>query len=98
MANTDYLCNRIDELENEVATLDEKRNEYQVLSEDLEKELEELKEEHKQALKKIEELSDKLYDAFTEINRLYQKIGTIKANEVIRLITKGNYEYEERWD
>ena len=49
MANTDYLCNRIDELENEVATLDEKRNEYQILSEDLEKELEELKEEHKQA-------------------------------------------------
>lgn len=98
MANTDYLCNRIDELENEVATLDEKRNEYQILSEDLEKELEELKEAYKQALKKNEELSDKLYDAFDEIKRLHIKIGKIRANNIIDLITKGNYEYEERWD
>ena len=98
MANMDYLCNRIDELESEVAALDEKRNEYQVLSEDLEKELEELKEAHEQALKKNEELSDKLYDAFEEIKRLHIKIGKIRANNIIDLITKGNYEYEERWD
>lgn len=95
MANMDYLCNRIDELENEVATLDEKRNEYQILSEDLEKELEELKEHHEKLLMENEDLSDKLDIAFLEIRRLHSTIANIRAFNVIDSISSGRYKNEE---
>lgn len=94
-ANTDYLCNRIDELENEVATLDEKRNEYQILSEDLEKELEELKADYNRLLKENKKLSAQLRKAFSEIRYLDCYIATMNSDAKIRKIMESEDEDEE---
>ena len=94
-ANTDYLCNRIDELENEVATLDEKRNEYQVLSEDLEDEVEGLKVDCARLQKENEILRNKLRRAFDEIRALHGVLATLKANMVINDIMKDEGGNEE---
>ena len=94
-ANTDYLCNRIDELENEVATIDEKRNEYQILSEDLEKELEELKADYNHLLKENKKLSAQLRKAFSEIRYLDGYIATMNSDAKIRKIMDSEDEDEE---
>ena len=95
MANTDYLCNRIDELENEVATLDEKRNEYQVLSEDLENEVEALKTDNAKLLKENKKLSVQLRKAFSEIRYLDGYIATMNSDAKIRKIMDSEDEDEE---
>jgi septal ring factor EnvC (AmiA/AmiB activator) len=95
MANMDYLCNRIDELESEVATLDEKRNEYQVLSEDLENEVEALKTDNAKLLKENKKLSVKLRKAFSEIRYLDGYIATMNSDAKIRKIMDSEDEDEE---